>query len=92
VRGETPGELPLDQVRQLADLATVTWPRFASVAHKDPRAPQNLHPIAELERALRRRLGDPALLYRSLRVAAGGNGYPSLSAAGSNSMATEFMQ
>ena len=84
VRGETPGDLPLDRVRLLADLATVTWPRFASVAHKDPRAPQNLHPIAELERALRRRLGDAALLYRSLRLAA--------YSAGSNSIDTEFMQ
>ena len=37
---------------------------------KDPRAPQNLYPIAGLERELRRRLGDPALLYRSLRAAA----------------------
>jgi len=70
VRGETLGDLPVDTVRGLADLAAVTLPRFASSAHKDPRAPQNLHPIAELERALRRRLGDPALLYRSLRLAA----------------------
>ena len=70
VRGETPGELAVSEVRRLADLATVTWPRFASTAHKDPRAPQNLHPIAELERALRRRLGDPAVLYRSLRATA----------------------
>ena len=70
VRGETPGELPVAAARRLADLATATWPRFASSAHKDPRAPQNLHPIAELERALRRRLGDPALLYRALRVGA----------------------
>ncbi|MCU1353688.1 MAG: hypothetical protein JWM05_2897, partial [Acidimicrobiales bacterium] len=31
---------------------------------------QNLFPIAGLERELRRRLGDPALLIRSLREAA----------------------
>ena len=54
----------------LADAATATLPRFASTAHKDPRAPQNLHPIAGLERALRHRLGDPALMYRSLRISA----------------------
>jgi hypothetical protein len=71
VRGETPGELPVAKATALADLATATWPRYASSSHKDPRAPQNLHPIAELERALRRRLGDPALLYRALRVGAG---------------------
>lgn len=70
VRGETLSDVPVSRAVALADLATVTWPRYASVAHKDPRAPQNLHPIAGLERALRRRLGDPALLYRSLRAAA----------------------
>ncbi|MPZ73103.1 MAG: hypothetical protein GEU74_07705 [Nitriliruptorales bacterium] len=70
VRGETPGDLAPSAAQTLADVATVTWPRFASVSHKDPRAPQNLHPIAELERALRRRLGDPGFLYRALRVAA----------------------
>jgi hypothetical protein len=40
------------------------------VEFKDSRAPQNLFPIAGLERALRRRLGDPGLLYRALRTAA----------------------
>ena len=70
VRGETPGDLPVADAIVLADLATVTWPTYASVAHKDPRAPQNLHPIAELERALRRRLGDAAFAYRSLRAGA----------------------
>ena len=40
-----------------------------SAEYKDARAPQNLHPIAGLERELRRRLGHPGLLYRSLRRA-----------------------
>ena len=44
--------------------------RFASQPHKEPRAPQNLYPIAGLERALRRRLGDAAVVYRALRRAA----------------------
>jgi len=35
---------------------------------KDPRAPQNLYPIAGLERELRRRLGNPQILHRSLRT------------------------
>lgn len=70
VRGELPGDLPTSEARGFADLATATWPRFASAPHKDSRAPQNLHPIAGLERALRHRLGDWALLYRSLRAAA----------------------
>ncbi|MEZ5258575.1 MAG: hypothetical protein R2705_17280 [Ilumatobacteraceae bacterium] len=45
------------------DLVSALLPRFASVPHKDRRAPQNLAPIAGLERQLRRRLGDPALLF-----------------------------
>ena len=45
--------------------------RFATEPHKDTRAPQNLYPIGGLERELRHRLGDQALLFRSLlRVAA----------------------
>lgn len=71
VRIECGGELPVELAVALADLSQVTLPRFASVAYKDSRAPQNLYPIAGLERALRRRLGEPALLYRALRRAAG---------------------
>jgi hypothetical protein len=48
----------------------VTLGRFASTEYKDSRAPQNLYPIAGLERELRRRLGEPNLLYRALRRAA----------------------
>jgi hypothetical protein len=54
----------------LADVVAATIPRFASEPHKDARAPQNLYPIGGLERELRRRLGDPRLLYRALRIAA----------------------
>ena len=43
-----------------------TLPRFASTAYKDPRAPQNLVPIAGLERRLRGMLGDARLLHRAL--------------------------
>ena len=46
-------------------------PRYASEPHKEPRAPQNLYPIAGLEAQLRRRLGDPLILDRALRIAAG---------------------
>ena len=49
---------------------TALLPGFASAAHKDPRAPQNLYPIAGLERELRRRLGNPLLLFRALRAQA----------------------
>lgn len=51
-----------------ADEVSVTLPRFASEPHKDSRAPQNLYPIAGLERQLRRHLGDPKLLERALRL------------------------
>ena len=71
VRCEASADLAPFEAVVLADRAALTLPRFASAAHKDPRAPQNLYPIAGLERTLRHRLGDPALLYRSLCVAAG---------------------
>jgi hypothetical protein len=70
VRCETTADCEVGAAVKVADIVTKALPRFASVSHKDPRAPQNLYPIAGLERDLRRRLGDPALLYRDLRVAA----------------------
>jgi hypothetical protein len=70
VRCEAGGELPLADAVRLADSACRSLPRFASAPHKDTRAPQNLYPIAGLERQLRRRLGDPHLLLRALRSAA----------------------
>ena len=70
VRCEASGELSLADAVARADLVAATLPRFASKPYQDSRAPQNLHPIAGLERELKRRLGDPALLERALRVAA----------------------
>ncbi len=69
VRVEVAAHAPVAAAAARADLVTRTLPRFASVPQKDPRAPQNLVPIGGLERELRRRLGDPALLYRALRLA-----------------------
>ncbi len=46
-----------------------TLPRFAGVAHKDPRAPQNLLPIGALERQLRHRLGPADRAARAVRLA-----------------------
>ncbi|GAA0722829.1 hypothetical protein Drose_09090 [Dactylosporangium roseum] len=70
VRAECAADLvPADAVA-LADLSAVTLPRFASTAYKDPRAPQNLVPIAGLERKLRTMLGDARLLHRALSRAA----------------------
>ena len=70
VRVECSPGLPVDDVIALAGLSQTTLVRFASTEYKDSRAPQNLYPIAGLERELRRRLGDSRLLYRALRVAA----------------------
>jgi hypothetical protein len=67
VRCEVSGDRSVGEAASLADTVSATLPRFASKEHKDPRAPQNLYPIGGLERALRRRLGDQHLLYRSLR-------------------------
>lgn len=70
VRLEAAADLTVEQVTTLADRTAATLPRFASQPHRDPRAPQNLLPIAGLERALKRRLGDAGLMERRLRVAA----------------------
>lgn len=70
VRCEASADRPREEVRRLADATARTLPRFASAAHKDPRAPQNLYPIAALERELRRRLGDARWVERALRVGA----------------------
>jgi hypothetical protein len=69
VRLECSPDLPISEVVTLADVTTTLLPTLASTPHKDPRAPQNLVPIGGLERQLRHRLGDAALLYRSLRSA-----------------------
>jgi hypothetical protein len=71
VRLECSAELPVPDAVTLADRSQVTLQRYASAGYKDSRAPQNLYPIAGLERALRRRLGDPGVVYRALRAAAG---------------------
>lgn len=69
VRIECAAELAAVEAIALADQSAVTLPRFASSEHKEPRAPQNLVPIAGLERTLRARLGNPHLLRRALRTA-----------------------
>jgi hypothetical protein len=66
VRLECSAELAVEQAVLLADLSTATLPRYASSAIKDPRAPQQLVPIAGLEQRLRRMLGDTKLLQRAL--------------------------
>ncbi|GIF74809.1 hypothetical protein [Asanoa siamensis] len=76
VRVECSTELPSQEAIELADLSLVTLPRFASTPYKDPRAPQNLIPIAGLERRLRALLGDSRLLHRALTLAAARSAVP----------------
>lgn len=68
VRLEVAKEVGVDRARSLADLTTTVLPRFASVVGRDPRAPQNLYPVGQLERVLRHRLGDAGLVRRALKV------------------------
>ncbi|GIE93380.1 hypothetical protein [Paractinoplanes rishiriensis] len=70
VRVECSPDLTPDQAIELAEVSGATLPRFASAAYKDPRAPQNLVPIAGLERRLRGLLGDSRVLHRALTFAA----------------------
>jgi hypothetical protein len=70
VRCEIGADVDVAAAVACADRISATLPRFASAPHKDPRAPENLYPIAGLERELRRRLGDQGIMYRSLRLAA----------------------
>ncbi|GFG63812.1 hypothetical protein MKUB_13020 [Mycobacterium kubicae] len=70
VRLEAAADRSLKDVIATANMTQVLFPRFASVEYKEPRAPQNLVPIAGLEKWLRHQLGDATLLYRSLRMAA----------------------
>jgi hypothetical protein len=64
------GEAVQAAAAQASEVSAVL-PPFASAAHKDPRAPQNLYPIGGLERDLRHRLGDPQIMLRALRRAVG---------------------
>jgi hypothetical protein len=69
VRLEIPTHVGVRDAAILADLATALLPRYAGVGHVDPRAPQNLQPVAALERHLRHGLGDVALAVRAVREA-----------------------
>lgn len=69
VRCEASAALDRAGVVVIADRAAAMLPAVGSEPHVDPRAPQNLVPIAALERDLRHRLGDAGLVLRALRSA-----------------------
>ncbi len=69
VRIEVPIGVGIEVASREADRAAHFLPRFAGIAHKDPRAPQNLQPIGALENHLRHLLGDSRLAQRAVREA-----------------------
>lgn len=68
VRLEAAAGAGLEAARGLADLSARELVRFASDTQRDPRAPQNLLPIGGLERRLKHRLGDPAVVRRAVEA------------------------
>lgn len=68
VQVETFAGIGIAEAVRLADLTAAHLPTFASTSAWDPRAPQNLYPIAALEHRLRHLLGDPELVRRSIEV------------------------
>lgn len=66
VRLETTTARGLAAAVHLAEMTAAALPRFATEIGRDPRAPQNLYPVARLESELHHRLGDPALVKRGI--------------------------
>ncbi|MEX2225383.1 MAG: hypothetical protein WEB52_02915 [Dehalococcoidia bacterium] len=56
-----------EEVTRAADLTASALPRYAPKPHRDPRAPQNLLPVGQLERDLRRRMGQREFVARLIR-------------------------
>jgi hypothetical protein len=69
VRLEVPAGTGLERAVAAIDAAAAWLPRFASPAHRDPRAPVNLQPVAGLEAHLRHLQGDAGLAQRAVRAA-----------------------
>jgi hypothetical protein len=68
VRIELPASTGLREAVHVADRVAASLPRYAGVAHIDPRAPQNLQPIGALEWHLRHLLSDEGLAARAVRT------------------------
>jgi hypothetical protein len=63
---EMDDQTPRATALRIADVTAATLPAYAPSSYRDPRAPQNLIPVGQLERELRHRLGDQELLRRLL--------------------------
>ena len=69
VRLEVRQAAGLEAAIDVVDRAAAVLPRYAGIAHRDPRAPQNLQPVGALETKLRHLLGHPGLARRAVRAA-----------------------
>lgn len=69
IRCEVSATLALQRAVELAEVTTAHLPRFASKGFWDNRAPQNLVPIASLERRLWHLLGNREIVLRQIRSA-----------------------
>jgi hypothetical protein len=68
VRLEVMARVGVGAAQAMADLTTAVLPSFSSRSGSDPRAPQNLYPVGQLETVLRHRLGDPHLIRRAIEA------------------------
>lgn len=66
IRLEVRAALGLECACRIANFSACELPRFASSPTRDPRAPQNLAPVGNLETELRHRLGDSLLIRRGI--------------------------
>jgi hypothetical protein len=66
IRLEIGAAVGLEEARRVAGMSAAVLPRFASLAIRDARAPQNLVPIGALEDELRRRMADPMVIRRAI--------------------------
>jgi hypothetical protein len=68
VRVEVSAVIGASEAIRLADISTALLPRFATKPAWDPRAPQNLYPVAALESRLHNRMGDREFIRRCIAV------------------------
>ncbi|NJK44083.1 MAG: hypothetical protein HC933_07145 [Pleurocapsa sp. SU_196_0] len=68
VRLEVRNDLGLEWAQQVADWSCQVLPKYSAKAYRDPRAPQQLMPIAFLESELGRRMGDMNIIRRRIQA------------------------
>ncbi len=67
VRLEVYAERGQEWAVAVADWTCLNLPKFAAKSFRDPRAPQQLMPVAFLESELGRRMGDPGIIRRRIQ-------------------------